>query len=251
LALPLKTLESRTIVELEGKLWELAPWLEGLADLARPPKPEHLRAMFAGLAAFHARLGRHPSQGLSQGLGVRALEIHRLMTSEFADLKAAIEQKPTDPASPLALRWLERAIKLAARLRIEIRPATDRVLPLQPCLRDARPDHFLFKNDKLIGLVDFGAMGRDTVAADLARLLAESVGADRWARAEALQAYESIRPLTEPEARSIEAFERANALLGPARWVRWHFLEARTFDEPDAVLQGLRRGLERLDEAGL
>jgi Ser/Thr protein kinase RdoA (MazF antagonist) len=207
LPLPIATLEGRTIVELEGKLWELAPWLEGSADLARPPKPEDLRAMFAGLGAFHARLGRHPSQGLSQGLGARSLEINRLIFSEFNVLKAAIEQKSIDPASPLALRWLERAIKLAARLMNENVPATRRVLPLQPCLRDARPDHFLFKDQKLTGLVDFGAMGRDTVAADLARLLAESVGADRWAS---------------PVDRGVRASERAarSRPLGPLAFPR-------------------------------
>jgi Ser/Thr protein kinase RdoA (MazF antagonist) len=251
LPLPIATLDGRTLVIDDGRFWELTPWLPGSADLARPPTSEHLRAMFAGLAAFHVRLSLYRTDGPSPGLEARTQEIDRLILGEFDHLRAAIDRNPSDPASTLARAWLDRVVRLASRTRIDSRQGAGRVLPLQPCLRDARPDHFLFEDDKLTGLVDFGAMGRDTVAADLARLLAEAVGSDRVARSEALRAYESIRPLVEPEVRSIEAFERANALLGPARWVRWHFLESRVFDEPDAIVRGLRRGLERLDESGL
>jgi homoserine kinase type II len=137
---------------------------------------------------------------------------------------------------------------MAPRILGSLRAASTQVVPLQPCLRDARPDHFLFEGDRLTGLVDFGAMGRDTVAGDLARLMAEAIGPDRPARALALAAYEAIRPLEGPEFALIDDFERANALLGAGRWARWHLLDRRTFDDPEAVSRGLRRGLERLDE---
>jgi homoserine kinase type II len=251
LPVPIPTIDGLTVVNENGRNWELARWLPGSADLARPPSSEHLQAMFAGLATFHARLAVHRSDGTSPGLLSRAKEIDRLILGEFDQLRAAIDRKPADPVSPLGRTWLDRATRLAPRLRLEILRGIDGISPLQPCLRDARPDHFLFEANRLTGLVDFGAMGRETVAADLARLLAEAVGADRPARSEALRAYEAIRPLIEPEARSIERFERANALLGAARWVRWHFVESRKFDEPDATLRGLQRGIQRLDESGL
>jgi homoserine kinase type II len=228
LPVPIATLNGSTLLSEGGRRWELAPWLSGSADLARPPRSEHLRPMFAGLAAFHVRLAGHRSEGPSPGLISRGQEIDRLILGEFARLKAAIDRQPDDPAAPMARAWFDRAVALAPRVKVKTLQASLIPLPLQPCLRDARPDHFLFQANRLTGLVDFGAMGRDTVAADLARLLAESMGPDRLARSEAFQAYESIRPLLEPEARTIEAFERANALLGPARWVRWHFIEART-----------------------
>jgi Ser/Thr protein kinase RdoA (MazF antagonist) len=97
-------------------------------------------------------------------------------------------------------------------------------------------------------VVDFGSMGVDSVAGDLARLLAEGVGPDRSGRSEALAAFETIRPLSPDEHRAIQAFERANALLAPSNWIFWHFFEGRTFDEPDAVVRGLERCLGRLDE---
>jgi homoserine kinase type II len=117
---------------------------------------------------------------------------------------------------------------------------------LQPCLRDARPEHFLFSGDRVTGLVDFGAMAIESVAADLARLLSEWVGPDRSARAEGLAAYTPIRPLDGFELALIDVFEDSAALLGAGRWVRWHFLEGRVFDDPSAVAGGIARGLDRL-----
>jgi homoserine kinase type II len=251
LPVPIATLAGPTVVSEAGRLWELAPWLEGTPDLDRPPELAHLQKMWAGLATFHVRLGADFTFGMSPGLLTRAEELDRLILKEFESLNAAIGRRSLDPASTLAKTWLNRAIPLASRFRDEVRQMGSRLLRIQPCIRDARPDHFLFQEGRLTGLVDFGAMGRDSVAGDLARLLAESIGRDRLSRSEALRAYESIRPLSEIEARSIVIFERANALLGPARWVRWHFLESRAFDETDTVVRGLRRGLERLDESDL
>jgi homoserine kinase type II len=127
-----------------------------------------------------------------------------------------------------------------------MRRASARKVALQPCLRDARPEHLLFTGDRVTGLVDFGAMAIESVAADLSRLLGEWVGPDRSARAEGLAAYASVRPLDPIELALIEDFEDSAALLGAGHWVRWHFLEARTFDGPSAVAEGITRGLERL-----
>jgi Ser/Thr protein kinase RdoA (MazF antagonist) len=245
---PLPTLDGMTFVELDGLPWEVAPWMPGEADPSRPPSHARLRAGFAGLAAFLARLSTERRQGPSPGLAHRVAELEGLMLGEFEHIRAIVKRAPLDPASPLARRWLDRAIALAPSVAEATRKAASRPLVLQPCLRDARPDHFLFDGDRLAGLVDFGAMGRDSVAGDLARLMGEWLGADRAARLEALAAFEAIYPLSEAEFRAIEAFQGANALLGAGRWARWHFLERRTFDDPDAIVKGLARGLERLDE---
>jgi Ser/Thr protein kinase RdoA (MazF antagonist) len=246
---PLPTLDGSTIVELEGRYWEIAPWMTGEADLSRPPAPGRLRAGFGGLAAFLSRLASERIEGLSPGLAQRAQELERLMFGEFEQLRYRLVRSPSDPATPLARLWLDRAIALAPKVAEATRKAAGRPLPLQPCLRDARPDHFLFDGDRLTGLVDFGAMGRDSVAGDLARLLGEGVGPDRGALKEATDAFMAILPLNQAELRAINPFLLANALLGAGHWARWHFIEGRTFDDPDAVVKGLRRGLERLEEA--
>ena len=48
----------------------------------------------------------------------------------------------------------------------------------------------------------------------------------------------------------IDAFEDSAAVLGAGHWVRWHFVEARPFTDPTAVVAGIERGLKRLAERG-
>jgi homoserine kinase type II len=140
---------------------------------------------------------------------------------------------------------------VAPRLRDPLRLAAGRTVPLQPCLRDARPDHFLFVGDQVSGLVDFGAMDVDCLAGDLARLIGDWLDGSPAARAEALTAYEAVRPLATVESALVAVFEAAADLLIGANWIRWHYVEDRRFDDPRTVSQGIARGLERLERRAL
>ena len=56
---PIPSLDGRTIVEQQDRLWELTPWMEGVADLGRAAESEGTsRRAFAGLAAFHQGCSR-------------------------------------------------------------------------------------------------------------------------------------------------------------------------------------------------
>ena len=147
----------------------------------------------------------------------------------------------------MALRWLGLARAVAPQLLDPLREAAGRVVPLQPCLRDARPEHFLFEGDRVSGLVDFGAMGVDCVAGDLARLMGEWLAGDPSARSVALAAYERIRPLDAAESSLIVAFTSSSSLLIGEHWIRWHYIEGRRFDDPLAVEQGIARGLALIE----
>jgi homoserine kinase type II len=243
--IPLAGLEGRTLQEHGGRLWEVAPWLEG-KPAPIPPSAIHLRTGLAALAAFHQRLHQERTLGQSLGLQSRLREIEALLGSGFTVLERSLSTFPVDPCATLAKRWLELSRRTAPRLIEPLRWSSSCVVPLQPCLRDMRPEHLLFEGDRVTGLVDFGAMAIESVAADLARLLSEWLGPDRAARAEALEAYAAIRPLDESELALIEAFETSGALLGAGHWIRWHFIEGRLFDDPGVVERGIARGLERL-----
>jgi Ser/Thr protein kinase RdoA (MazF antagonist) len=246
--IPVPGLDGRTVRHRGGRLWELAPWRPGVADPGRPPAPGRLRVGFSALAAFHQALARHGRRGPSPGLARRLGEIADLRDGGFEILERALDRSAADPRTEAARHWLALARRLAPVVATQVRREAGRIVALQPCLRDARPEHFLFEGDRLTGLVDFGAMGREGVAGDLARLLAEWVGPDPTARAEALASYAAIRPLDDDETALIGAFTCSAALLGAGRWVLWHFVEGRTFDDPSAVARGLQRGLQRLSQ---
>jgi homoserine kinase type II len=169
-----------------------------------------------------------------------------LLDSGFHAAARAVELAGPGAVADLGRQWTELAQSVAPVVLETLSRAASVVVALQPCLRDMRPEHVLFTSDRVTGLVDFGAMGYDSVAADLARLLAEWLGSDRALRAEALEAYTAIRSIGAAELLLIDEFDRSAALLGAGHWVRWHFLEGRTFEDPDAVGRGLRKGLNRL-----
>lgn len=60
---------------------------------------------------------------------------------------------------------------------------------LQPCVRDLRADHVLFSGPEVTGIVDFGAMGVNSPAVDLARLLGDYSSGNTSAFRVGLRAY--------------------------------------------------------------
>jgi homoserine kinase type II len=244
----LPALDGQTVHAQGGRLWEVSAWLEGRPAPERPPARAQLRSGAAALAAFHQALRRDQTRGPSPAVQARLLEIEDLLRDGFDIIARALDRAPTDPLGVSARRWLERARPTARRHVAPLRRAAARDVLLQPCLRDARPEHLLFCGDRVTGMVDFGAMAIESVAADLARLLGDWIGPDLVQQAVALEAYSAIRPLDAFEIALIEVIAGTTALLGAGHWVRWHFLERRCFRDPSAVARGIERGVQRLVE---
>ncbi len=243
---PVRGLDGRTLYEESGCFWEVTPWMPGGAETDRLPTHGQVRAGFEALAAFHQRLACHATRARSPGLQARRREVEWLLNDGLAVFRSTIDLQPGSRLAELARRWIEAASVEAPKILHSLQLEADRVIACQPCLRDVRPDHLLFTGDRLTGLVDFGAMGYETVAADLARLASEWLGRDRSLRALAFDAYHAIRPISAEETALIEVFEWSSALLGASHWIRWHFLEGRRFEDPSAVERGLEKGLDRL-----
>jgi hypothetical protein len=246
---PLHDNAGQSLREYEGRVWEVTPWLAGEADSSHPPAQAHLRSAFRGLAAVHEQLVCEQVEGVSPGLVQRRDAIKQLLEGGFELLEAAIERQPGSPAdnASAAMRWLWLARTTAPLLLETLMRSSAQVIRLQPCLRDARPEHFLFEGDHLTGVVDFGAMGVDSVAGDLSRLIGEWLAGDSKICEEALKVYEHTRPLEPAETALIRVFRSSADLLIGERWVRWHYLENRRFEDPHAVSKGLARGLKRLE----
>jgi homoserine kinase type II len=248
IARPIAALDGSTAIESDGLCWEVAPWLPG-EPTTGVPAVAHVRAAFEGLDALHQRLRRVETRvGPSPGLAARREELRALIEGGFDLLAARLAAQTGDPSATDAAAWLGLARRLAPGVLATTTAAARLGLPLQPCLRDARPEHFLFTADALTGLVDFGAMDVETPAADLARLAGEWLprGTCAALRAEGLATYGRLRPITAEEFAAAEAFEALADVLIGERWIRWRFLEGRRFEDDRATAAGIARGLTRL-----
>ncbi len=98
---------------------------------------------------------------------------------------------------------------------------------------------------KLTGLIDFGAMRRDTVLADVARLAGELALGDEVRRDEVVGYYETAaeRPI---DRAAVAALDLAGAVLSAANWLRWLGEKPAGEFEPELVRQRLRAIAARL-----
>ncbi len=245
---PLPAIDGRTVQELGGRCWEIVPWLSGEPETHRPPRITRVRAAFEALALFHLRLSGHQILGPSPGINVRRGELTRLSQNGFDTIERKIAAQADDPCAGPALDWLALARRHSPEVLATVESVRRLSLPLQPCIRDARPEHFLFDLDAVSGLIDFGAMDVETVAGDLARLMGEWLPIPECGslRAAGLAAYQRLRPLNPDEVSLMSAFEAVADILIAERWIRWRFQEGRRFDDPQAHARGITRGLERL-----
>jgi len=120
-------------------------------------------------------------------------------------------------------------------------------LPLQPCLCDVWHDHVLYTNDDVTGLVDYGSAKTDHVAVDLARLLGSLVEDDPELREAGLDAYDREVGLSADERGLVDVLDRTGAVLSLSNWLRWVFLDGRSFagdDRAAARVAGLVRRVE-------
>lgn len=246
IAPPLADRQGRTFHESRGRVWEVAPWLPGKPDALRPPSAGRRRSALKALAELHRVLAGETHWGPSPNLIARRDELENWLLGDLDAIAARIDRLSADSVLAAARRWIEAARSLAPRLLAELTGAASQTLALQPCLRDVRAEHLLFEGDRVSGLIDYGAMGIDSVATDLARLLTEwEIEEAPW-NEEGLAAYGSVRPLTDAERRLIPVFARSTALLGGGHWVRWHVVEGRRFEPSGVVVAGLDRSVRAL-----
>ena len=238
-------------VAFDGCLWELSRWLPGMADTSARPSNERISAAFAALAQFHELAQSLPRAepwpvAVSSGMTYRQSRWSRLVSTQWPiRARQAMSAAPADEARMLAEQILDVATRLASAA-VEPLSLVSAATRLTPCLCDVWREHVLFFDDRVSGIVDYGAMRLESVAADIARLLGSLVGDDAEGRRHALAAYESVRGLTNIEVQFVEAFDRLNVLLSGLEWVDWLYIEGRRFENMASVTARLREILARL-----
>jgi Ser/Thr protein kinase RdoA (MazF antagonist) len=241
--------DGSSCIEHGGRWWELVEWLPGRADYCDRPTTARLQAACCALARLHVMWGR----------GSVRTDVCPAVQRRFDSLRQWHELRTGgwDPLTVVTasdrLRSLtERAVAVLARRLASIQPwltpwAEPR-WPLQPCLCDVWHDHLLFEEDRLTGLIDYGSVKLDHVAADLARLLGSLVEDDDEGWHVGLTAYRSVRPLSAEEAELARTLDRTGTVLGVANWLRWLYAEHRAFENRDAVAQRLGTLVTRLEK---
>lgn len=255
--LPLETRTHAGYVRHDDHLWELTPWMPGVANYNTAPSPAKLRAALVALAEFHRAAAAFPlpvsGRVVSQGIGRRLEQMQSLMAGGYETIKLAVNQSAAnevagDKIASLARRLVELFPRAAPDVLTMLRQASRIKASVQPCVCDIWHDHVLFEGEQVSGLIDFGAMRAETIAADVSRLLGSLVGDDPAGWKLGLAAYESVRPLSEAEAVLVAALDQSGVLLGSMNWLRWIYVEGRAFEDRSAVLERMSHLVTRLGE---
>lgn len=260
IAVPVPDDAGETLCFDGGHEWQVEPWLPGVADFHRVPNAARLAAAMKVLAAWHRAaatfvpqddcrrwFASHPAAP-SPAVGER-LQLWRHNEAVLLQARHSINMFQPEKWHDLCRDLADRIESLGPKIASELQQFQDQAFPLQPCLRDVWHDHVLFTGDSVTGLIDPSACRTENVATDLARLLGSLIEDDAAAWNVALEAYRQIRPLNLAEERLIGVLDRSGIVLSALTWLKWLFVERRSFPDLAAVearLQALHRRLTRL-----
>jgi homoserine kinase type II len=250
--------------DITGRLWQLEPWMPGAADYEQSPRVEKLRAAMTALAELHVAT-RDFKQNAVKSSGVhlaelkpttdqsavarRLAQLRELSKQGMSDLSRAINEAVWPELAPLAGEFIARLPKVVPSAIAMLEPLNDSRLTLQPCLRDIWHDHILFTGDEVTGIIDFGAVGIDTPATDIARLLGSLVADDAQGWQTGLEAYSAVRPLSPEELLAVSALDKCGLVLAGCNWIRWIYVERREFEDRQQVIGRFRTIMRRLTAA--
>lgn len=237
-----------TILEHSGRLWDLTAWMPGQADFHDRPSSARLEAACTAVACLHrawasAQPGRGPCPAIS-----RRLQLADTWTALVrSGWRPSLESADRDPVAPWARRAWELVPVHLPHVLQKLAPWANRDWSLQPCLCDVWHDHFLFEGDTLTGLIDYGAMKRDHVAVDLARMLGSLVEDDPQQRRRGLAAYARVRPLLPEEEALVAILDESGTVLAATNWLTWIYHDGRSFEDRTAVAQRLAGIVRRIE----
>jgi Ser/Thr protein kinase RdoA (MazF antagonist) len=254
---PLKSDYGTTLPEFDGEFWQLEPWMPGVADFPTAPNDEKLNSAMTHLARFHKTLrdwvppsqtqqwfqpaGSRPCPTISQ-----RLRMIKTYVASMSDFDTALANENDARFGDVGRRVILLFRSASSAVQSELAAVEKLLTPLQPCIRDLWHDHLLFQDDKLTGIVDFGAMATDSVSCDLSRLLGSLFGDDFAAWQRGLSDYESVRPMTEAEHRLIRPLDRSSVLLSGMTWLKRRYVLRNTPNDLSRVCDRLDTIVARL-----
>ena len=244
--------DGRTFLEADGHLWEASCWMPGEPLRLTEAGSQGLCAATATLARFHQAVADCPlPEGqLSLPTVQRRREyLEQLTRGRAVRIQLALEQSDWQELQARGRQIMELFFRGHEQLAERLEHAAANQVQCQPCLRDVWYRHILMLDGEVSSLIDFGSLGIDSVATDVARLLGSLTGPGHAGWQEGLDSYQQVRRLSEQETRLIVAIQQANQLMAGIKWLDWILLEAREFADPAEVLARLDELVE-LGSAG-
>lgn len=242
---------NKSYLRYGGHLWELSPWLPGKPDFLKAPSTDRLRAALIALAEFHRQASDFSlsvaQKGPSTSLQQRRDQLLRWLRGDLQSLAAAIRPGLWPELESPARRILGLVPGVADKVLAHLDDCARRNLALQPCIRDIWHEHVLFERTCVTGLVDFGSMRVDTIACDVARLLGSMALDDHRMWQAGLEAYQSVRKLSETERDLIVAFDRSTVLMAGLNWLDWIYRQERAFENYQPIPARLQEIAGRLE----
>ena len=222
------------LVEADGLLWELAPWLPGEAATAGQAK--QLTSACRALAELHLASRDLACPPTAKPVASYLDRLQRLegelaggSLSQASLSRMTTEWQPDWPDTTQALR--RATTRVAGQLQNQLNTNAGQ----QWVWGDAWVSNFLFGGTEVAALVDFAAVRVDTPLADLARLLGSltDLGSADWHAG--IEAYAQVAPLADSHRQLTVALHRAATVLSMANWARWLSVDARRFPDPVAA----------------
>lgn len=258
-AVPLAARNRATVVAGGDRLWQVEPWMPGLADFHDCPSHARLAAAVNCLARWHraadsfqcspteARWFSRAPSAVSPAIAERSRMITEWLSGGCAAIRqrlAAAGKSELDHLARQIVAAFERTAPHVARL---LRSVGQVRVRLQPCLRDVWHDHVLFAGEEVTGLIDPSASRTETVAVDLSRLLGSLVGDEAAAWDHALHVYGQTAELTLDELALVPVLDQSGVLLSGMTWLERCYLRSPPLQPGPRLLERLRGIVRRLD----
>ncbi|MCA9179868.1 MAG: aminoglycoside phosphotransferase family protein [Planctomycetales bacterium] len=232
----------------DGKhLWEVTQWMPGTADYLAAPSSQRLQAAMRALAKLHRTWQESPQPLTQTGLSPTIIERRQ-------KLEYCLQQLPHWTHLPLgesshrglALQTMQHLAAYGPQLLPQLTSLRDQPVPLHFVLRDVWSDHVLFTNDRVTGIIDFGAARVDEPATDVARLLGSLEPFDQGHWLVGWEAYRTVNPHVELD--RVRLLDRVGTLLSAVQWLQWLVLQPRAFNAPpNQLVERWQRLLRRLE----
>lgn len=206
---------------------------------------EGLAAAMTALAGFHLAVADFPMpagqtrQAPPPTVKRRVEYLGALVRGRADRIRRELERSSWSELGSLGVRVLSRWDQQRHLLEAQLQQVDDQNLICQPCLRDIWYRNLLMVDRRVSSLLDFGSMGVDSVATDVARLLGSLTrpGSELWRRG--LDSYLAVRGCSPAELQLVSVIECANWCMSGMKWLDWILLEKREFADPAEVLSRL------------